>query len=138
MKFLIFSLVIFFLAIWLAINVVTYVLNKNDIVVDDDGNFHLPAKDPERKTFTYCFKPALFEAFQVSGEYLPPWAISDQIKVQILPTHQITIQNEGEDPVIAQETDYVARNNLGKIWVISEEDMRNGFVKIKIDQEEDA
>ncbi len=139
MGFLIFSLIIFFLAVWLAINVVTYALNKNEYTIDEHGQLHSPNEDrKEDDFFTYCFKPALFEAFQVSGEYLPPWAISDRMEVQILPKPQIIIKEDGKEPVIAHETDYVARNALGDIWVISEEDMHDGFIKIKIDQEESA
>lgn len=139
MGFLIFSLIIFFVAVWLAVNVVTYALNKNEYVIDEHGQLHGPEKeDQEEDLFTYCFKPGLFEAFQVSGEYLPHWAISDQLEVRILPKPQIIIKRDGEAPMIANETDYVAKNSLGDIWVITEEDMKEGFVKIKIDQEEIA
>ena len=133
--YLIFSLLVFGLAIWLGINVVSYELNEQGVTVGEDHKFHLP-EEQEDISFTYCFKPAVIEAFKVSGDYIPDWAIDKRIEIQILPAPQIIVRLEGKEPEVATANDYVAKNAAGEIWVISEKDIQEGFIKISVEQEE--
>ena len=82
-------------------------------------------------------KAIAYELEVGSGIY-PTWIMEGNIELQVLPEPQIIIHREGQEDLVAESSDYVARNEAGMIWVLPEKDMDEGFRKVRIIGEDDT
>lgn len=141
-RYLLLSVIVIGLSLWITLKAIAYELEEHGIMPAEEGGFRKignePDEEPELPSFSYCFKPAMCEAFQVGSGLYPTWIMEGNIELQVLPEPQIIIHREGQEDLVAESSDYVARNEAGMIWVLPEKDMDEGFRKVRVIGEDDT